>query len=314
MSPRDSTPPRVPQIMRALGILTALASIALLLGSSLIAQEPTPVVIKAGTGKPVSLQLSFGVYQSDKATEMYRKFTPVLEAIQADVEKRLGRPTEIELQIFRTYEDGIEALAKGKVDFVRFGPASYILAKHKNEALSLIAMELEDGKKLFNGCIVVRRDSKITQLSDLRGKSFAFGDRNSTIGRYLVQEHLLKAGIHGSDLGRHEYLERHDKVAAAVLAGDFEAGAVKESNCEESKGQLRALLTFQNITKPWVARAGLEQEIVGALRSSLFELKDPLVLKPLKVSGFAATSDVEYLPVQQTMRAAEVFEAPPSGN
>ncbi len=299
--------------MRALGIITALTSIVLLLGSSLIAQEPTPDVIKTGTGKPVALHLSFGVYQSDKATEMYRKFTPVLEAIQTDVEKRLGRPTDIEMQIFKTYEDGIEALAKGNVDFVRFGPASYITAKHKNDALSLIAMELEDGRKLFNGCIVVPRDSKITQLADLRGRSFAFGDRNSTIGRYLVQEHLLKAGIHAGDLGRHEYLERHDKVAAAVLAGDFEAGAVKESNCEDAKGQLRALVTFQNVTKPWAARAGLEQEVVSALRTALFELKDPLVLKPLKISGFAATSDAEYLPVQQSMRAAEAFESPPSG-
>jgi phosphonate transport system substrate-binding protein len=245
---------------------------------------------------------------------MYRKFTPVIESIQADVEKRLGRPTDIEIQIFKTYEDGIEAVCKGTVDFVRFGPSPYILAKRKNADLELIAMELEDGQKQFNGCIVVPRDSKIRELSELRGKSFAFGDRNSTIGRYLVQEHLLSVGIRASDLGRHEYLERHDKVAAAVLAGDFEAGAVKESNHLESKDKLRALVTFPNVTKPWVARAGLDQEVVNGLRAGLLELKDPIALKALKVSGFALTSDKEYEPVRQSMKAAEAFEAPPSGN
>ncbi|MEO6708997.1 MAG: PhnD/SsuA/transferrin family substrate-binding protein, partial [Planctomycetota bacterium] len=149
---------------------------------------------------------------------------------------------------------------------------------------------------------------------DLKGKTFAFGDRNSTIGRYLVQEHLLEAGIHAGDLKRFEYLERHDKVAAAVLAGDFEAGAVKESNCEEAKGQLRALVTFPNVTKPWVAREGLDLAVTGALRDSLLEIKNPVALKALKVSGFALTSDAEYVSVQQSMQAAEAFEAPSSGN
>jgi phosphonate transport system substrate-binding protein len=298
--------------MRALAILTGLASLALLFGSFVGAQEPAPIV-QTGGGKVVPLRLTFGVYQSDKATEMYRKFTPVIESIQVDVEKRLGRPTDIEIQIFKTYEDGIDALCKGTVDFVRFGPSPYILAKRKNPALELIAMELEDGKKQFNGCIVVPKDSKITSLAELRGKSFAFGDRNSTIGRYLVQEHLLKEGIHAMDLGRQEYLERHDKVAAAVLAGEFEAGAVKESNFEEAKGQLRALVIFPNVTKPWVARAGLSQEIVGGVRGALLDLKDPLALKSLKVSGFAETSDKEYESVQQSMKAAEAFESPPSG-
>ncbi|HUR27515.1 MAG TPA: PhnD/SsuA/transferrin family substrate-binding protein [Planctomycetota bacterium] len=299
--------------MRALFLLTGLATLGLLLASLVGAQGPAPVV-PTGKGKPPALHLTFGVYQSDKATEMYRKFTPVIESIQDDVEKRLGRPTDIEIQIFKTYEDGIDALCKGTVDFVRFGPSPYILAKRKNANLELIAMELEDGKKQFNGCIVVPRDSKIHSLAELRGRSFAFGDRNSTIGRYLVQELLLKEGIHASDLGRQEYLERHDKVAAAVLAGDFEAGAVKESNFEEAKKELRVLVTFPNVTKPWVARAGLDAEILGGLRGALLDLKDPLALKALKVSGFATTSDKEYESVQQSMKAAEAFEAPHSGN
>lgn len=302
--------------MRASATSAAVLSLFLLAAGALAGQQlsrPGAPVVRAGTDKPQALHLSFGVYQSDKATEMYRKFTPIIEAIQEDVEKSLGRPTDIELQIFKTYEDGIEALAKGKVDFVRFGPASYITAKQQNPAIELVAMELEGGKRQFNGCIVVQRDSRITELSDLRGKSFAFGDRNSTIGRYLVQEYLLKSGIHAQDLGHYDYLDRHDRVAAAVLAGDFEAGAVKESNCEDAKGQLRALVTFPNVTKPWVARAGLESEVIAALRASLFRLKDPAVLKALKVSGFGETSDAEYLPVKQSMQAAEAFESPPSG-
>jgi phosphonate transport system substrate-binding protein len=300
--------------MRALVVLLGLLT-AVLCVRTFVSAQPPPAevkVVQAGGKKSAPLHLWFGLYQSDKATEMYRKFTPVIEAIQSDVEKRLGRSTDIEMRIFKTYDDGIEALAKGTVDFVRFGPAPYILAKQRNKSIELIVMELEEGKKQFNGCIVVPRDSKIRELADLRERTFAFGDRNSTIGRYLVQEHLLKAGIRATDLGRYEYLDRHDKVAAAVLAGDFEAGAVKESNLDESKGQLRALVTFPNVTKPWVARAGLEPATLEALRASLLTLTDPVVLKPMKVSGFAECSDAEYDSVRQSMRAAEAFESPPS--
>src|SRR5262245_11790345 len=79
-----------------------------------------------------TLALDFGVYQTDKATEMYKRFTPLLEQLSDDVTRRLGRPTDIRLTIFKSYDDGIKALVEGTVDFVHFGPASYILAKRQN--------------------------------------------------------------------------------------------------------------------------------------------------------------------------------------
>jgi phosphonate transport system substrate-binding protein len=67
---------------------------------------------------------------------MYKKLTPVLEYLQDDLEKRLARPVDIHLSIFKTYEEGIDAFAKGEIDFVRFGPAPYITAKGREPACS----------------------------------------------------------------------------------------------------------------------------------------------------------------------------------
>ncbi len=256
-----------------------------------------------------ALSLKFGLYQTDKATVMYTKFTPVIERIQMDAEKRLGRPVDISLEIFPTYDDGIEALVAGAIDFARFGPASYITAKSRNPGLELLAMEEEDGLKRFNGMIVVAKNSPITTVKDLKGKSFAFGDPNSTIGRYLVQAELAKAGLRSSDLSKFAYLDRHDKVARAVQVGDFDAGSVKESNYQELQDSLRVVLTFPNVTKPWVARAGLDRDVAAALQQSLFALKDPGALKELKISGFTTTSDAEYQLVRDGMKQAEAFEA-----
>jgi phosphonate transport system substrate-binding protein len=267
---------------------------------------------KTGDDKPV-LPLEFGVSQSDKATVMYRKLSPVLEWIQNDLEPRLGRSVDIHLTIFKTYDEGIDMLVQGKVDFVRFGAASYISADRRNEGIDLIAMELENGAKRFQGVIAVKQDSPLKTLAELKGKRFAFGDQNSTIGRYLAQAELVKAGVHAADLANFAYLGRHDMVARAVELGDYDAGSMAAGTFEDSRaaGKLRALATFDNVTKPWLARAGLDPAVTAGLRASLLTLKDAAVLKELKVSGFAPASDEDYALVREGMKHADGFESGP---
>jgi phosphonate transport system substrate-binding protein len=286
-------------------LATALLSLLALAPQSPSQKQETP-----------PLSLTFGVYQSDKATVMYRAFTPVIDSISASMEKDLKRSVDIKLTIFKNYEEGIESLAKGDVDFVRFGPASYITAKGRQPGIGLIAMETEGGDKRFAGVIIVHKDSPIHTLADLRKKKFAFGDPNSTIGRYLVQAELVKAGITGKDLADYKYLGRHDAVVKAVELGDFDAGSVMQQAFEKAngKGTLRVLASFDNVTKPWVARKGLEKATIEAIQNSLYALKDPATLKELKITGFVSTSDEEYQLVRDGMRLAEGFESPSSGN
>lgn len=255
------------------------------------------------------LKLTFGLYQSSKATVMQRTFTPVIDAIQEDMQERLKRPVEINIRILRSYEKANRAFVSGGVDFVRFGPSSYVIAKSRNPEIQLLAMEAKNGKKRFDGIIAVHRNSDITSLKDLAGKRFAFGDRNSTIGRYLAQAELLDAGVHGSDLAGYDYLGRHDKVAMAVSAGDYDAGSLKESTFDKFRvsGKLRAIHRFENVTQPWIARAGLPQDVFDALQSALLALDDPEVIHDLKVSGFLPTSDREYDMVRTCMEAALKF-------
>ncbi len=257
------------------------------------------------------LQLTFGLYQTDKATEMYRKFMPMLEAVQEDAGRRMDRDVEVELRIFRSYEEGIEALAKGKVDFVRFGPASYVLAKQRNKNLQLLAMEQKKGKTRFKGLIVARKGAGIECLADLKGKRFAFGDENSTIGRYLAQEQLVNAGLFSRSLSGYEFLGRHDKVARAVQVGDFDAGSLKESTFKKMNedGSLVVVQAFENVTKPWIAREGLGANVRVALTATLTSMKDSEALAAFGIDCFVSTSDAQYDFVRSGMGAAHRFDS-----
>lgn len=260
-----------------------------------------------------TLHLTFGVYQSDKATIMYRKFTPVLEYLQDDLEKRLENPVSIQLRIFKDYEEANDAITAGEVDFVRFGPASYIIAKKRNSRVKLLVMEERKGKKRFNGVVIVQSESPYKKLQDLKGSDFAFGASKSTIGRYLIQAELVKVGVYDKDFNSYNYLGRHDKVYKSVEIGDYQAGSVKETTYKRynKENSMRVLFSFENVTKPWIARAGLDAKSFKAIQETLLSLEDPTILKELKVTGFLPTSDEEYEYVRESMELVSQFSDDP---
>ena len=265
------------------------------------------------------LQLTFGVYTSDKPTDMYRMFKPILVHLEDAVSKDLGRPVKIKLRVFNSYDGARKALVTDEVDFVRFGPSSYILAKEENPGIVLLAIEEQEGQFTFKGVIFARNGSGIDGIEDIRGKSFAFGDPDSTIGRYLSQAYLVDKAIYARDLSKYQYLDRHDRVVAAVLAGDFDAGAAKESTFDKFKDKapgLKALEVFDNVTKPWVARSNLELATRDTVRKALFGLKDRKVLDAMgeKITGFVEAKDEMYDPVRVGMKKSDEFlKGPPAG-
>ncbi len=256
------------------------------------------------------VELNFGVYTSDKPSVMVLKFRPVLNALTKSLEEKLGQPVKIRLQVSSGYAKGVEDLANGRLDFARFGPASYIRAMKLNPGVQILAIESKSGQKIFNGVICVRTDSTIQSISDLKGKRFAFGNRQSTIGRYLSQNYLYERGIGANDLGAFDYLGRHDKVGAAVASGKYDAGALKESTFKKlvKKGApLRSIASFPNVTKPWIARKGLPENIVVALRESLLSLDDPAALKALKKNGFLPGTDSDYTVIRKAIKKNSLF-------
>ena len=256
------------------------------------------------------LALSFGVYTSDKPTDMYRSFKPILVILEESLSKTLARPVQIKLRVFNTYDAARKALVSDEVDFVRFGPSSYILAKQENPGVQLIAIEEQEGALSFKGVIFTRKDTGIRALADIRGRSFAFGDSDSTTGRYLSQAYLVEQGIYAKDLSKYQYLGRHDRVVAAVLAGDFDAGACKISSFEKARDQgLLDLHHFDNVTKPWVVRSKLDAALTGEIRKALLAIKDKKALDAIgeKITGFAEAKDEMYEMVRFGMKKSDEF-------
>ena len=92
-----------------------------------------------------------------------------------------------------------------------------------------------------------------------------------------------------------------------MAAANYDAGVVKESTYKKYSQKLKKIGQFPNITKPWVARAGLGNEIFKGLQKALLGLKDKKVLGSLKKDGFLPCSDNDYSFVRKGMLDASSF-------
>ena len=259
---------------------------------------------------PESITIKFGINSTDSPKIIASKILPILRVIEMEAKTGHDKNLSILFRVFRTYDESIQAFIDGEIDFGRLGPASYVLAKRKQPELRLLAMENRKGSKRFNGLIIVHKDSPFKTLLDLKGKSFAFGNKVSTIGRYLAQRELAKAGICAKDLSLFKYLRRHDNVFTAVELNQFDAGALKESTFHKrnkSSGNVRILHSFPNVTKPWIARANLDPDLFDTLQSILLNLEDASALRNLKIEGFFPSQHEDYAMVEDAMFNSDEF-------
>lgn len=255
------------------------------------------VILNLNSISQAKIKISFGIYSSDKPSVMVKQFRPLLNYLEATLSTKLQDEVSIKTQVFSTYEQGINAIATGMVDFSRLGPASYVFAKKQQPDLSILAVENQKGKTFFYGVLAIAEDSDIVTINDLYGRSFAFGDKRSTIGRYLSQNYLVSYGIKAGDLANYSYLGRHDKVGMAVAAKAFDAGALKQSTFKKlvaSGHKIKKLADFKNVTKPWVASKNLNVAIKAELIDALLSLKDQKVLTQFGKSGFSEVTDSHF--------------------
>jgi phosphonate transport system substrate-binding protein len=214
--------------------------------------------------------LVLGVHPYLPHDEIITRFTPLADYLS----RHIGRPVEV--RVGRTYNEHISAIGGNAIDIAYMGPAPYVEMVKKYGKKPLLARQVIDGNPYLKGEIVVRRDSPLRTLADLRGKCFLFGDVNSTMSYILPQRMLEGAGVPLSRLGSYRSLEGHKNVALAVLAGSCDAGAVKSEVFREYEPKgLRALAELPLVVDHvFVANTRLPASLVAKLRTLFMKLNE----------------------------------------
>ena len=113
----------------------------------------------------------------------------------------------------------------------------------------------------------------------------------------MPQAFLAKNGVTKAKLSKIAYLNRHDRVVWSIANGAFDAGAMSERSFVDAVqrgAKLQPIAYFSNVTRPWLARAGLGGEHSDAIRETLISLRGVKVLDRIKKDCFLPGGDSDY--------------------
>ncbi len=239
--------------------------------------------------------LTLWVHPYLPATELIKKFTPLTKYLS----EKYGQT--IIVKVSESYKAHIERVGEERMDLAYLGPASFVKIIDTYGEKTLLARLEVNESPFFHGMIITRQDSSIKTLDDLTGKTFAFGDPNSTMSHLVPLYMLLEADITVDKLEKTAFLGSHNNVALGVLGGYYDAGGIKEGVYYKYRQRgLKLLATSPPISEHlFVARKDLNQSTIDILRQSMFQLKKKSILTSIKnsVTGLVpvTTSDYDYL-------------------
>ena len=158
----------------------------------------------------------FGVFPHLPLAKIQEYFEP----IEADFEAKLGRP--VRLSSKPTYSSFKEALRKETYDIAFVQPFDYVEAHDKHGYLPLArrAVQLE-------AVILVRPDSPLKSLKDLKGKTIANPPVEAAVS-HLTSLALRDAGINPATGVKRDHGKSHFTCMQAVLIGDADACGTAE--------------------------------------------------------------------------------------
>ena len=134
-----------------------------------------------------TLNFAVGLYQPNK--ELNDKTYQPLAIYLA---KKLKR--SVKLKTVDTWEGIAKSLANGETDIALMGPWGYVISNNEADAQVVATIEYQ-GKPEYFAIMITHPKSGITSIKDLKGKSFAFGDKGSTSGYLIPFYHFMKNDI-----------------------------------------------------------------------------------------------------------------------
>lgn len=253
--------------------------------------------------------IKFGFCPKYNPRIMYQLYQPFINYLNETT------PYQFEIKLSRIYQDIIDQIGRGEILIASCGPFSYIKAREKYDVKPIVRALSRQGKPFYRGAIIVREDSSIKNLNELKGKSFAFGQVWSTAGHLLPEYYLIKSNIRLKDLKHYSFLRHHDSVANAVLRGEFDAGAVKDIIAYKYQNEgIRAIFFTDPIpTVPIIVNKKATNEMIQSVKSALINL-NPRNIDHQKIMaqwdeefkyGFIEASDSDYESIRQILRFVE---------
>jgi phosphonate transport system substrate-binding protein len=251
------------------------------------------------------------------ATFLAPNMLPVYRFLAERISDCLGQPVEL---IVGTSFDQFE---RGEADLgVICGlPYVWLANRHPAPVEPLAAPVLRGarygGRPIYYSDVIVRHDSPITCLDELRGRSWAYNEPASHSGHTVTLYSLVAMGAQPGFLGRVVEAGFHQRAIRRVAAGAVDAAAIDSQvlaielrDHPRLADRLRVIGSFGPSTiQPVVASSGLPSRLKDQVRELLASLTDDPLARPMLDYGlidrFTAVDDAAYDDIRAMLATIE---------
>ena len=269
-------------------------------------------------------ELTFAVIPAENASGTADRYTPMTEYLT----RRLGVP--VKLRVANDYAAVIEGQRAGNIQIAFYGPASFsraIITGVKTDPL--VNQRHETGVNGYYSVIYVRANSPYKAIGDLKGKTLAFVDPNSTSGNQAPRFFLRRAGIDAETFfSKTFFAGSHENAVLALAQGTADAAAnfwnsetdsnltrmITKGLVRDADGKTLTQSDFRVVFKseflpegPFAVLDSLPADLKSAIRQALLDMPkaDKAAFDKLsdgKDQEFIPTSMKDYQPIIEMVR------------
>lgn len=220
------------------------------------------------------------------------------------------------------YNAIIEALRTGNADMAYMGPLAVALAVERADSVPIVMKAPEGDKEqaVYHSVLITRSDNdEINSIQDIKGKSIAFVDPDSTSGNLVPTYDIIKAfpdekldtdilHTNGEFFDAVSFSGKHQAGLQAVIKGDVDVAPISDqilaseiANGNAKEGDVKIIHTSEAIpAEAMVVSADVDEELKAKLVDFLTTYdNEDYFTQVIKVEGarFVECDVTDYEPI-----------------
>jgi len=256
------------------------------------------ISMPVNAGKQLLEPLRLGVFPRYSPEKTEAIFQPIAQYLSQQIHR------QVTLEVTKDFDDFWHALHGKRYNIVHFNQYHYVKSQ-KELGYQLIVKNQERGSNTIAAALVVRKDSGINQVSDLKGKRVVFGGGPMAMQSYIIADYLLKKnGLNEWEYQR-EFAKRPAYAIYETYFGQAAAGGVGDQiyyspGLEQiDTSKLKILIEGPQLAQlPWAVGSAMSKELKHAIQISLVEMNQTssgkAILKKTNMTGFSLAYDEQY--------------------